>query len=211
MIPEWAPELPIPSRMNVTVSSRNSSCRARGDANVQRNSMPVKMPHIHRYRPSAASISFAGSCATLKLTRKKKEIQKAPNDENATAPNVLPVRNSHIPANSWAKPPNARAMPRTIGKVAGPPPTMLALTKLNTRVVRPKPERPSGAGFAGSQPAPPVMLDAPACRPDASPSSLTVANFAPLLRELVTYVTLVLRVACSCTNLRTVEAPRRTV
>src|ERR1700733_3269003 len=97
---ELPPELPMPSRMNVTVSSRNSSCSARGDANVQRNRHPVKMPHIHRYRPRAEPISFAGSCATLKLTRKKKEIQNAPNDVNATAPKVLPVRNSHIPASS---------------------------------------------------------------------------------------------------------------
>src|SRR5487761_1565992 len=138
----------------------------------------------------AGRTSVFGSSATLKLTRKKKEIQNAPNDVNATAPNVLPVLNSHIPASSCAVPPKAIAIPRTSGNDAGPPPTMLALTKLNTSVVSPNPISPSGAGFAGSQPAPPDMLDAPACRPDASPSSLTVANFSPLLREHVTTVTL---------------------
>ena len=64
----------------------------------------------------AEPTSVAGSCATLKLTRKKNEIQNAPYDENATAPNVLPVRNSHIPASSWQSPPKASAMPSTIGQ-----------------------------------------------------------------------------------------------
>jgi len=38
-------------------------------------------------------------------TMKKNEIQNAPYEQNATAPNVLPVRNSQIPASSWAAPP----------------------------------------------------------------------------------------------------------
>lgn len=33
------------------------------------------------------------------------ESQKAPYDENAVAPNVLPTANSHMPARSWASPP----------------------------------------------------------------------------------------------------------
>ena len=40
-----------------------------------------------------------------KVTKAQKEIQKAPNEVKATAPKVLPVRNSHIPASSWAMPP----------------------------------------------------------------------------------------------------------
>jgi hypothetical protein len=39
------------------------------------------------------------------VTSAQNEIQKAPYDVNATAPKVLPVRNSHIPAKSWATPP----------------------------------------------------------------------------------------------------------
>ncbi len=36
---------------------------------------------------------------------KKNEIQNAPYEQNATAPNVFPVRNSHSPATNCAIPP----------------------------------------------------------------------------------------------------------
>src|ERR1700722_20347844 len=58
---------------------------------------------------------------------------------------------------------------------------MLALTKLSTRVVRPKPDRPSGAGFAGIQLAE-DETDEPVLAAGTL-GSLIVANFSPLLRE----------------------------
>jgi len=39
------------------------------------------------------------------VTRYQKDSQNAPNELNASAPKVLPLVNSHIPASSWAMPP----------------------------------------------------------------------------------------------------------
>ena len=65
----------------------------------------VKMPHAMRYRPTAWPASAAGTSCSKNCTKAQNEIQKAPYDVNATAPNVLPVRNSHMPARSCARPP----------------------------------------------------------------------------------------------------------
>src|SRR3954453_9506990 len=72
--------------------------------------------------------------------------QKAPYDENAVAPKVFPLANSHIPASSWAPPPYARARPNTTGStVSG---TRPAFTKLRKKVVRANAANPRGAGSA---------------------------------------------------------------
>ena len=60
------------------------------------------MAHIHRYADTPCGVMAA---AGINRMRTKYEIQNAPNEQNATAPNVLPVRNSQIPATSWAIPP----------------------------------------------------------------------------------------------------------
>src|SRR5438270_4155535 len=83
------------------------------------------------------------------------ESQNAPKELNATAPNVLPVRNSHMPASSWAMPPYASATPRTTGTVPGPLadspvwPNVPALAALSRNVVSAKAASPSGPGSAG--------------------------------------------------------------
>ena len=46
------------------------------------------------------SYRAGGMLGAKNVTSKKKEIQNAPNELNATAPNVFPVRNSHIPASN---------------------------------------------------------------------------------------------------------------
>ena len=53
----------------------------------------------------AAPSCAAGRSAAKKVTSAQYESQKAPNEVNATAPNVFPVRNSHMPASSCAMPP----------------------------------------------------------------------------------------------------------
>ncbi len=81
----------------------------------------------------------------------KIEIQNAPYELNATAPKVLPARNSHIPANTWTIPPYASA-------TASVPPTpsarltRLAFNMLSMNVVAAKAARPSGPGLAGVHP-----------------------------------------------------------
>src|SRR5919199_6377241 len=72
--------------------------------------------------------------------------QKAPYEQNATAPNVLPVRNSHRPATNWAMPPYVRARANTTGSPLSE--TRLALNMLSTNVVSAKPARPRGPGSA---------------------------------------------------------------
>src|ERR671931_2532535 len=72
--------------------------------------------------------------------------QKAPNEQNATAPNVLPVRNSHRPATNWAMPPYVSARANTTGSPLSE--TRPALNMLSTNVVSAKPARPRGPGSA---------------------------------------------------------------
>src|SRR3954452_6427433 len=76
----------------------------------------------------------------------QKDSQKAPNEVKATAPNVLPVRNSHMPASSWASPPYASARPSTTG--SPPLPTRPALNMLRTNVVSANAPSPRGPGSA---------------------------------------------------------------
>ena len=64
----------------------------------------MKIPHIHRYSPSPLNTSV-GAFWPTDWTMKKNEIQNAPYEQNATAPNVFPVRNSHSPATNCAMPP----------------------------------------------------------------------------------------------------------
>src|SRR3954452_12830863 len=70
--------------------------------------------------------------------------QKAPYDENAVAPKVLPFANSHMPAANCAIPPYASASPNTTGSTLNRP----VFTKLRTNVVSANAANPSGAGSA---------------------------------------------------------------
>src|ERR687885_373417 len=72
--------------------------------------------------------------------------QNAPKEQNATAPNVLPVRNSHRPATNCAMPPYVRARANTTGSPLSD--TRPALNMLSTNVVSANPARPSGPGSA---------------------------------------------------------------
>src|SRR4051794_14277440 len=72
--------------------------------------------------------------------------QNAPYEQNATAPNVLPVRNSHRPATNWAMPPYVKARANTIGSPLSD--TRPELNMLSTNVVSAKAARPSGPGSA---------------------------------------------------------------
>src|SRR5215208_1495136 len=118
--------------MNVVASRANTRAIApvvRSDAT---NMYVVKIAQAHRYNPTADERISAGTWGSKKATNAANESQKAPNDVNATAPNVFPVRNSHIPARSCANPPYARASPRTTG--SPPVPTSWALNMLSTKV-----------------------------------------------------------------------------
>src|SRR3954465_12689184 len=72
--------------------------------------------------------------------------QKAPYEQNATAPNVFPVRNSHRPATNCAMPPYVSASANTIGSPLAE--TRPELNMLSTNVVRANAARPSGPGSA---------------------------------------------------------------
>src|SRR5919112_6049729 len=72
--------------------------------------------------------------------------QKAPYEQNATAPNVLPVRNSQRPATNWAMPPYVSARANTTGSPLSE--TRPALNMLSTNVVSAKAARPRGPGSA---------------------------------------------------------------
>src|SRR3954449_12732314 len=72
--------------------------------------------------------------------------QKAPYEQNATAPKVLPVRNSHRPATNWARPPYVSASANTMGSPLSD--TRPELNMLRTNVVSAKAARPSGPGSA---------------------------------------------------------------
>src|SRR5450432_2183672 len=108
------------------------------------------MLHAQRYMPSALKISLFGTAGSAVNTTKKNEIQNVPYPVNATAPNVLPVRNSQSPAANWAIPPKVRAITATTGNA--PAETRFALTRLSANVVVANPASPSGPGSAGVQP-----------------------------------------------------------
>src|SRR3954451_16957791 len=105
------------------------------------------MPHPIRKSPTAFP-SDVGSLMSLakNCSNAQNEIQNAPYDVNAVAPNVLPVRNSHIPASSCARPPYASARPSTIGTPFSF--TRPELKKLSTNVVSANAASPSGPGSA---------------------------------------------------------------
>src|SRR3954454_21375747 len=102
------------------------------------------MPHAIRYRPAAAPRCVAGILLPSNCSSTNQEIQNAPYDVNAVAPNVLLLRNSHMPASSWAIPPYASARPRTTGTPLSL--TRPALKKLRTKVVSANAASPRGAG-----------------------------------------------------------------
>src|SRR5205823_3294263 len=100
--------------------------------------------HAIRYSPTASPRFAAGIFDPSNCSSTKNEIQNAPYDVNAVAPNVLLLRNSHMPASSWAIPPYASASPKTTGSPL--PLTRPALKKLRTKVVSANAARPRGAG-----------------------------------------------------------------
>src|SRR4051794_4615995 len=105
------------------------------------------MPHAIRYSPTEwascvlSVMSFAKNCSNA-----QNDSQNAPYDVNATAPNVLPVRNSHMPARSCASPPYASARPSTTGSPLSL--TRPALNMLSTNVVSANAPSPKGPGSA---------------------------------------------------------------
>src|SRR4051795_10084059 len=105
------------------------------------------MPQTSRERPMPLAASSAGILSTPEWpVSHQKDTQKAPYDENAVAPKVLPLANSHMPAANWPPPPYARASPKTTGStLAG---TQPALTALRTNVVSANAASPRGAGSA---------------------------------------------------------------
>src|SRR3954453_15959390 len=151
MTPVVSLACPMPSSRNVTVSSAKTTMTAPDTRIDATNMYAVKMPQPIRYRPTewascALSVmSFAKNCSNA-----QNDSQNAPYDVNAVEPNVLPVRNSHIPASSCASPPYASASPSTTGS-----PLVLtnpALNMLSTKGVIANPARPRGAGLSGIQP-----------------------------------------------------------
>src|SRR6202012_2147470 len=69
-------ELPIPSKMNVTVSNKNTANPApavRKDATVM---YPVKIPHAHRYKPIDEKISVFGSAVAVTCNSRENDSQK---------------------------------------------------------------------------------------------------------------------------------------
>jgi hypothetical protein len=63
------------------------------------------MPHAIRYRPTALPSSALGILLAKNWLSAQNDSQNAPYYANAVAPNVLPLRNSHMPASSCASPP----------------------------------------------------------------------------------------------------------
>ena len=141
---------------NVAASRMNTSEIAAVVRSDAMNMYAVKMPHAIRNSPTAwlSIVGFVMSLAK-NCRNAQNESQNPPNELNATAPNVLPVRNSHMPASSWAMPPYASATPRTTGTVPGPLadspvwPNVPALAALSRNVVSAKAASPSGPGSAG--------------------------------------------------------------
>src|SRR3954452_8846210 len=86
--------------------------------------------------------------------------QNAPYEQNATAPNVFPVRNSHRPATNCAMPPYVSASANTIGSPLSE--TRPELNMLSTNVVRANAASPSGPGSAMG-----VGTNETSCRADA--------------------------------------------
>jgi hypothetical protein len=72
------PELPMPSKINVAASSARVSATAPVVRSEATNNHVVKMPHAHRYRPSAAFTSSGAILARSNWMRTKNEIQNAP-------------------------------------------------------------------------------------------------------------------------------------
>src|SRR3954447_25707411 len=104
------------------------------------------MPQAIRYSPTALPTSPAGTWPAKNWLNAQNDSQNAPYDVNAVAPNVLLLRNSHMPASSCASPPYASASPSTTGSPV--PLTRFALKKLSTNVVSANAARPRGAGSA---------------------------------------------------------------
>src|SRR3954447_22138349 len=102
------------------------------------------MPQAIRYSPTALPTSPAGTWPAKNWLNAQNDSQNAPYDVNAVAPNVLLLRNSHMPASSWAIPPYASARPRTTGTPLSL--TRPALKKLRTKVVSANAASPRGAG-----------------------------------------------------------------
>src|SRR4051812_2399078 len=102
---------PIASRISVISSVRNTRNVAAFTRMLQSSMYVLKIAkatrnhasELSRFGPATAfSNVFDTDASTTKMPS---DIQKPPYVENAVAPNTLRLRNSHIPASSWQRPP----------------------------------------------------------------------------------------------------------
>src|SRR5215475_11965007 len=101
MMPLLFAKLPMNNTISVSSRVRNTATTA-ALTRVAASSMYVlKMANASRIQP----LSFDGLLEWTRIAYRPSPIQNPPYDENAVAPNVLPLRNSHMPASSWHRPP----------------------------------------------------------------------------------------------------------
>src|ERR671936_2263306 len=96
--------LPIPSTTSVTTSSSSVTATAAVVRSETTNSNVVNPAHPNRYRASVEPSTSAGMGLAYRVSNAQSASQNAPYEPNTAAPNVLPVRNSNIPARNWATP-----------------------------------------------------------------------------------------------------------
>lgn len=102
-----------PNSKNVMSSIKNNRKNPTVDFSVQSRSRNVNINHPIRnspillFKPAPPSDSFSDASIPNPpgVSRIANEIQKPPYDDNAVAPNVLPMPISHIPASSCTRPP----------------------------------------------------------------------------------------------------------
>src|SRR6266542_349850 len=140
------PKSPAASRKKVIHNSRKTVQTALLDLNVETHIPSVKNPQSSSASPTSTGAGGFSHPAPIVHTRKPYHHQNVPYAVKATVPKVLPFAYSRIPAMICARPPKANAMGTTALAPSGG--VMPALIQLSITVVRPKPARPSGAGFA---------------------------------------------------------------
>src|SRR3954453_18801003 len=91
---------PMPRMKNVAASRTNTSATAAVVRSDAMNMYAVKIPQATRYTPTALPTCAGGTDLAKNCSNAQNDSQKEPYDVKATAPNVLPVRNSHMPASS---------------------------------------------------------------------------------------------------------------
>src|SRR5712692_11396306 len=102
--------LPLKKPMNRRISVTSRVRKTRNTATLmrvlQKSMYVLKIANDRRNQPRSVLTSAAGTLPFRRRTIKvARDIQKAPYVENAVAPKVFPVLNSHMPAANWARPP----------------------------------------------------------------------------------------------------------